>query len=121
MFQYNWQKRVVAASLFISLFAFLLIGYLTDTWHPTWLVFLFVPLAPFIVGLKKFKFTFPLAMVIAYVTISIFTGWWDKAWIVFLLIPIYQILFGPSFSDSVKKTIKKSTVYTVNMDDDDQE
>ena len=48
----NWRKKIVAITPFVSLIAFILLAYF-DLAHPGWLVFLLIPLAPFLVGIEK--------------------------------------------------------------------
>ena len=107
MFQYTWQKRVVAATPLISLLIFLFLGFFYDLWNPGWLVFLLIPIVPFLVGLKQIRITFPFLVFVAYIGIGV-AGYWHPGWIIFLLIPIQNILFPPkSISKFLKKKKKK--------------
>jgi len=105
MFQYNWQKRVVAAMPLIALVIYLFIGFQFNLWHPGWVVFVLVPLTPFLVGLKQIRITFPLVVLVIYFILGAF-GFWHPGWLVFLLILIQNILFPPK---SISKYIKKET------------
>lgn len=93
----NWRKKIVAITPFVSLIAFILLAYF-DLAHPGWLVFLLIPLAPFLVGIEKIKFSYPLIIATIYVVFGIFTkfDWrWHPGWVIFLTIPIYYILVPP--------------------------
>ncbi|WP_025724575.1 hypothetical protein [Acholeplasma granularum] len=103
MFQYNWQKRIVAATPLIALIIFLSVGFLYDAWHPGWTAFLLIPIVPFLVGLKQIRITFPLIVFVAYIALGI-SGYWHPGWIIFLLIPLQNILFPPQ---TISKYIKK--------------
>lgn len=103
MFQYTWQKRVVAATPLISLLIFLFLGFFYNLWNPGWLVFLLIPIVPFLVGLKQIRITFPLLVFVTYIGIGV-AGYWHPGWIIFLLVPIQNILFPPK---SISKFLKK--------------
>jgi len=106
MYKFTWQKRVVAATPLISLLIFLILGFFYNLWHPGWLVFLLIPIVPFLVGLKQIRFTFPFVVLLAYIIIGLY-GYWHPGWIIFLLIPIQNILFPPkSFTKFIKKDIR---------------
>ena len=76
---------------------YILIGRLLNIWHPTWLMFLYIPMYYQIciaVGTKTkrgFLLNLPVVFIIAtaYITVGIFFNMWDSAWFLFLLIPVY--------------------------------
>lgn len=103
MFKYTWQKRVVAVTPLVSLLIFLILGFFFESWHPGWLIFLLIPIVPFLVGLRQIRLTFPLVVFISYIVIGVY-GYWHPGWIIFLLIPIQNILFPPK---SLSKYLKK--------------
>ena len=43
--------KIIAITPLVALATFLLIGFLADTWHPTWLVFLACPFVPIFLSL----------------------------------------------------------------------
>ncbi len=82
---------------------FLFIGFVFNTWHPTWLIFLSIPIYYYIVtwaengknGQKRSAlalFPYPLLVVIAFLGIGFFTGIWNPTWLLFLTIPLYFII-----------------------------
>lgn len=89
------RKRIVVATPLISLFLFLGIGFFWDKWSIAWIVFLLIPIMPFLLGLKSLRLTFPTLVLFAYLVIGIVWGLWHPGWIIFLLVPIYHILYPP--------------------------
>ena len=43
--------KIISITPIVALATFLLIGFLTETWHPTWLVFLACPFVPMFLSL----------------------------------------------------------------------
>ena len=96
----NFRKRLCSAMPIICLIAFLLIGFIGDyygksLWHPGWIVFLLIPVAPFLLGIKKIIISYPLFTAIMYIIMGIiWPEWgWHPGWIIFLTIPVVSILF----------------------------
>ena len=92
--------RIIDAMPLITLFIFLLIGFVGNEqgenyWKYAWLVFLLIPLTPVIFGVKKIKISYSLIVLIAYLLMGLF--WpkygWHPGWIIFITIPIFNILF----------------------------
>lgn len=98
---------LVAGILFIvAIIAYLLIGFLTSMWHPTWVVF-FAPviISSLIVAIgkkKAKKFSYPLLVVAIYVLFSSLYGLWHPLWVLFITIPLYY-----SFIKLIKELRKK--------------
>ena len=77
----------------VAIIAYLLIGFLMDIWHPSWVVFL----APIVIsslvmaiGKKKAnKFNYPFFVVMIYVLFSSLYGLWHPLWVLFITIPLY--------------------------------
>lgn len=92
------KKKICEITPFVSLIAFLLLGYLKNLWHPGWLVFLAIPLVPLILSLfdhnkKKITAVFTVFVVVVYLSIGLIFHLWHPTWIMFLLIPIVDIIF----------------------------
>ncbi len=122
MFEYNWQRRIVAATPLICVFVYLLLGFQWDLWNQGLLVFLFVPIMPFMVGLKKFRVTFALLIFVIYIILGVSIGAWHPGWIIFLLIPIYHILTMPSPKSKVEEFFKKEKKFSIDAEfDQDKE
>ena len=102
----NKRPASVAASFpfpVLVVAAYMLIGFLTGVWHPTWMLFFTIPLYYYIVswvengknGEKKSTlalFPFPLLIILAFLGIGFFTGVWHPTWLLFFTIPIYFII-----------------------------
>jgi hypothetical protein len=101
----NWKKKIVAITPFICVICFVILlemGYA----HPGWLVFLLIPIMPFLVGVKHIRFSYALIVTAIYVSIGVFTNWswrWHPGWIIFLTIPVYQILVNPKDKNKEKE------------------
>lgn len=80
----------------VALAVFLWIGFGFKVWHPTWLVFLAIPLVNLIVD-KKIDLRKMVAILVTalYVTIGLITEEWHPTWIIFFLIPIINTIFLP--------------------------
>lgn len=96
----NMKHRIIDATPLITLFIFLLLGFIgkemgENWWKFAWLVFLLIPLMPIILGVKKLRISYTLIVIVAYILMGVF--WpdygWHPGWIIFLTIPIVNILF----------------------------
>ena len=76
---------------------YLFIGFVFNMWHPTWLLFLTIPIYYMLVTMYKsngFKqkanvFPYPIICVLFYLTLGFDYNLWHPMWIIFLTIPIY--------------------------------
>jgi len=92
------------------------------------IVFIFVPLSYYIVGLKKFKFIYPMFIVLFYLGLCAFLdgafgiSLWHPLWVLILTIPIYYIFTSKTtvkttytnFKDEVKSKFNKERKYDPN-------
>lgn len=104
----SFKKRLLAVTPMICVFLYLLLGFVWGLWHPGWLIFLLIPIMPYLVGNKKLKFSIPLVVTIIYLIMGFGWGLWHPGWIIFLLIPIITTLIG---NDNEKKNKKKTEDY----------
>ena len=81
----------------IVIIAYLVIGFLLNKWHPTWIMFLTIP-AYYLTAIafrastkKGFLLSLPIYMyvIIFYISVGITLSLWHPTWIAFLLIPAY--------------------------------
>ena len=94
---YNWYMFPYPI---IVVFAFVLIGFLFDTWHPTWLLFLTIPVYYQLVTVNRAKtfrrkaniFPYPILCVLFYLTIGFDYNLWHPMWLIFLTIPVYYMI-----------------------------
>ena len=89
----------------VAIIAYLLIGFLTGIWHPTWVVFL----APLVIsslvlaiGERKAQaFNYPVFVVMVYIVFSSLFALWHPLWVIFITIPIYYSVI--KFAKELKK------------------
>ncbi len=81
--------------------AFLLIGLIKGIWHPTWLVFLLIPVTSMIVGIVRGRKDVQgmvtgivsLLATIGFLLIGFLVeGAWRVCWVIFFAIPITSII-----------------------------
>lgn len=117
-------KRLSDIMPLVALAVFLWIGFGFKIWHPTWLVFLAVPLVNLIIE-KRIDARKLVAILVtsAYIAIGLITEEWHPTWIMFLLIPIINTIFFPrktSFmytGDSLRSKIRH---YVIDEEPDDE-
>ena len=100
----DFRNRVVAATPLMCLITYLFVGFYYDIWHPTWAIFLLIPVMPILLGLQRFRITYPTFCAIGYVLLGVFLDMWHPGWLIFLTIPVFYILF-PTNSNSTKGKI----------------
>lgn len=89
----------------VSIIAYLLIGFLAGTWHPTWVIFL----APIVISSLVLaigernakKFCYPVFVVAAYILFGSLFNLWHPLWVLFITVPLYYSLI--SFARKLKK------------------
>ena len=100
---------VVISSLLITI-AYIIIGVFWNIWHPTWILFMFIPLietlGDAIIKKDADIFAFPILVTIIYLVLGFYFDLWHPGWIVFLFIPVYYTL------------IPKKEKIKINNDDD---
>jgi transcriptional regulator with XRE-family HTH domain len=84
-----------SASLIITMI-YLIVGFCFDLWHPTWILFMLIPVvatfADAIVKKDVKHFAYPVLVAAIYVLIGFLTGLWHPCWAIFLTIPVYYII-----------------------------
>lgn len=91
-------EKLIALTPFISLIAFLILGFNFNLWHPGWLVFLLIPITAIIVEMindHDKHLTTALSPFVAGIIFFI-AGFqynlWHPAWLIFLIIPVFGII-----------------------------
>ncbi|XMB67205.1 DUF1700 domain-containing protein [Mycoplasmatota bacterium zrk1] len=86
--------RLTALSPFIAGIIYALLGFGFDLWHPTWLVFMIVPITA-IVGTRRTMTTMtfltslsPMVVVSIYLVYGFTYDIWHPTWLMFMIIPI---------------------------------
>ena len=96
---YNWYAfpyPIIAAAAYLG------IGFFFDIWHPTWLLFLTIPIYYIMVTVSRAKtfnkkayvFPYPIIVVILYLALGFDYGVWHPSWLLFLTIPIYYMMIA---------------------------
>lgn len=105
----SWQNKIIAITPFLCFIAFIILGVQYDLWNPGWVVFLLIPLMPFIVGKKKISIT--VVFIAIYGIVVVITKKWHPWWVILVFIPVFHILMIPN-----DKKIKKK--YNIFDDED---
>ena len=94
---------LTALSPFISATIFIIVGYYYDIWHPTWLIFLIIPMLGIIEtrmnAVTLLTSLSPFISLISFVLIVYYNGDTTYSWLVFLSI----IFFGLLNEENTKK------------------
>jgi hypothetical protein len=115
-------KNKIAGSIvglvsLLAAFAFLFIGFTQGIWHPTWLVFLIIPVVSMIADIATKKKD-PVGLVssivstlcvIGYLYMGFFLGLWHPGWLIFFAIPIASIITKMFVSDTPPAKNDKDT------------
>ena len=79
----------------ITAFIYVLIGVIFRIWHPTWLLFLTIPVyymwEEFKVSRDWCEFPYPILCVILYLAVGFDYGLWHPMWVIFITVPIYYL------------------------------
>ncbi len=92
----SFRNRVIAVTPMICVFFFLLLGFGWGLWHPGWIVFILIPIMPYLVGKRKIRLSIPLIITVIYLILGFGWNLWHPGWIIFLLIPVFTTLIGRS-------------------------
>ena len=100
----NDAQRTAALSI-LGLSGLITLGYIafgltTALWHPTWVIFMLIPIT--VLGFQKWRFNktielvsfTPFLAVMAFFILGEFFNLYHLAWLVFFIIPISGILFS---------------------------
>lgn len=109
----TWKSKVVAVTPFIATAIYILVGYFSGIWHPTWLVFLLIPLSSVILYgenlANRLLTSSPFIATIIFLIIGFYLNVWHPTWLIFLIIPIFGIIAGNK--DSIASTISSSLIF----------
>lgn len=89
---FSYRTKIVSATPIICVALYLTIGFVWNIWHPTWLIFLLIPVMPVVLfGFGKGKNALmTIITVLVFIAFFIlgFLGHWHPGWLVFFIIPI---------------------------------
>ena len=97
--------------LIIMIATYIYIGVSFSLWHPTWLMFLLIPLIALIYTQFVLKEPVEIVAYTPFIAVIIFVLWgyfgnaYQYSWLVFLLIPITAILFSKENIVEIERTI----------------
>jgi hypothetical protein len=92
--QKEYRNKFIALTPFIAVILFMVIGLTTNTYHPTWLVFLIIPMSAIILNTKKREKLIALSPFIAlifFISVGTYTQVWIPTWLIFLIIPLFAM------------------------------
>jgi hypothetical protein len=96
----NIAGSIIGLIALLATAAFLLIGFTTGTWHPTWMLFLIIPVVSIIADIftnkhdvaGKVTGIVAILCAVGYMAMGFFWGLWHPGWIIFFAIPISGII-----------------------------
>ena len=89
------RNKLIALMPFICVITFMAIGLSTDIWHPTWMVFLSIPVVAIALstGSKEMLVALmPFVSVIVFMLLGTYRDLWNPGWLVFMSIPMVALL-----------------------------
>lgn len=89
------RNKFIALMPFVSLITFMGIGLSTGVWHPTWLVFLSIPVVAIILTTRMKEMLIalmPFVSVVVFMLLGIYQDLWNPGWLVFLSIPMVALM-----------------------------
>ena len=114
----HWRKhaRWNAPICLVILLLYCGFGLFLNIWHPTWLLFLFVPLLTECIlafhakGIRKklHRMPVPILVVLIYLSIGFLLHMWAHTWVVFLFIPLYYVTVDAFFPKKEFKVSKEA-------------
>ncbi len=81
----------------VVVIVYLIFGFAGDIWHPSWLVFLLIPIYYHLAGALEIRsrkarllaMPVPEIILLVYLLLGFLGGLWNPSWVIFLLIPLY--------------------------------
>lgn len=87
---------VSGVTVFAATIIYLIVGFCFNLWHPTWLVFMLLPviasLTDSIIKKNCSNFAFPVMITMVYLVVGFLTDLWHPCWVMFLTIPVYYLI-----------------------------
>lgn len=90
-------EKITGLVVFFCVITYLIVGFIFDTWHPTWLVFMLIPISGVLFTTdtninEKIPGLTVFMCVITYVLLGYFFNLWHPAWLIFFLIPLTGLM-----------------------------
>lgn len=91
---------IIALISLLAAFVFLYIGFTSHVWHPTWMVFLVIPIASMVTDIvcKKKNIAGIVTGIVSticaitYLCMGLLGGLWHPGWLIFFAVPITSII-----------------------------
>ena len=105
---------IISLTALLCAAAFLFIGFTQHIWHPTWLIFLSIPIVSAIVDIAtKRDASGSISGIVAIICVIIFfylgtQGYWHPGWLVFFAIPITHTLISIFKRSKAEKTAENA-------------
>lgn len=111
---------IIGLTALLSTVIFLYVGFTLYIWHPTWLIFLSIPIVSSIVDAVTKKNVagrvsglISLICIVTYLYIGFFHNLWHPGWLIFFAIPIVHIIVklftGETSSPCAQDTEKQNS------------
>lgn len=90
-------STLIAWIPFVSIVAYLFLGFVLDFWHPGWMVFFAVPIVFLIFSIfhddisMGFLALIPFLIIFSYFFLGFYYHIWHPTWLVFILLPIIGV------------------------------
>ena len=91
----SFRAKIMSITPIVCLAVYLTLGFVFGVWRATWLIFLLIPIMPYLLRYKKFRLSVPIVVVAGYIVLGLY-GYWHPGWLILFLIPIIEILLKPS-------------------------
>lgn len=112
------KNKIIAALPMFCAFVFLFVGFVFDVWHPTWVIFLLIPIAPVILYSRFAALAYPTFCVIVFLLLGFLCDLWHPGWLIFLTIPIFNIFFDTK--NLRKKKDKEMNMEYIEIDEENK-
>jgi uncharacterized membrane protein len=106
----NSSNKWIAISPFIALIVFFFVGFTYNAWHPTWLVFLIIPVTAIALETKGMERVVSLSVFFAlsgFMLLGTYYDLWHPMWALFVFIP------GFGFLTQKSKVVQGFGIYTL--------
>ena len=88
-------KIITLVTTWLVFIAYILLGTLANLWHPTWLLFLLIPIVEefceFVIRKDLRRFPVALLFIGAYLLVGFLANLWHPTWVMLLAIPLQFI------------------------------
>lgn len=95
----------------VAVIVYLVFGFVGKIWHPSWLVFLLIPIYYHLAGALEIRskkarllaMPVPEVVLLVYLLLGFLGGLWSPSWVVFLFIPLYYWIVASFYKPDRKE------------------